>query len=330
MWMTGTTRAVLGTVSLLVLLAADSPGTAGELKKAEPARDFLGDSLPAGAVARLGTTRLRHKSTTSLRFSADNKELATTGIAWDSHGKTVSAIRWWDAATGRLLRELQFPGQVFNWAALPDGKRLALGVEDDKGSRIVLWDLARGKEIGGPLMEHAGEILFLAVLGDGNTLVCHDESDKGFCFWDLKKRKKIKTLLPIRSRNKDYMTYTQALSRDGRRSAWHFATFETEKDKSPGKIDGEFIQVIEDGKKKVYENKIDEKKDHLTSGTQLALSPDGRWLAWATNEQFPQIVDLDTKKTITPFPSPKGLGYCTWTFARFPEQVASPAFFLAG
>jgi RNA polymerase sigma factor (sigma-70 family) len=62
-----------------------------------PAADALGDPLPAGAVARLGTRRLYgFYSPTWATFSPDGKKVAARGF----FGITV-----WDAATGRMVLE---------------------------------------------------------------------------------------------------------------------------------------------------------------------------------------------------------------------------------
>lgn len=58
-------------------------------------RDDFGDPLPAGAVRRLGTIRLRHGGTVrQLGFSLDGEAIAGKGMASPS-------LRAWDAATGR-------------------------------------------------------------------------------------------------------------------------------------------------------------------------------------------------------------------------------------
>src|SRR4051812_9256184 len=59
--------------------------------KSQPAVDSRGDALPAGALARLGTTRLRHGGdVTFIAFGRDGKTLVTA--AQDG------TIRVWDLA----------------------------------------------------------------------------------------------------------------------------------------------------------------------------------------------------------------------------------------
>jgi WD40 repeat protein len=71
-------------------------------------------------------------------------------VAFSPDGKTLAAatyparLRLWDAATGRLLRELSgHRRQIYALAYAPDGKALAAG--DDAG--VHLWDPAAGKEV---------------------------------------------------------------------------------------------------------------------------------------------------------------------------------------
>ena len=77
--------------------------------RGDPPTDRYGDPLPAGALSRLGTTRLRHANRVhALAFSGDGKVLAAGDIAMSSHrglgwgGRQLEgAIRLWDPTTGR-------------------------------------------------------------------------------------------------------------------------------------------------------------------------------------------------------------------------------------
>src|SRR5262245_9358850 len=158
----------------LVILLAAAPAPA-----AEPRRDPYGDPLPTGAVARIGTARLRHAGSgpqvSSVAFSPDGKSLASAGrdsvcvweaatgkqllevkadygptaVAFSPDGKAI-AVGLWDggvrvlaAATGQQRVELKLRlNQVYAVAYSPDGKVLAAA-----GNRVGLLDAATGKEL---------------------------------------------------------------------------------------------------------------------------------------------------------------------------------------
>jgi WD40 repeat protein len=108
-----------GLLALALLFVLGEP-----LRPAPPAKtDQYGDPLPEGALARLGTVRLRHQHVHQVLFAADGKSLYSLGGDY--------TIRHWDAGSGRELRRIY--GVEEGWSLggpltlSPDGKTLATG-----------------------------------------------------------------------------------------------------------------------------------------------------------------------------------------------------------
>jgi WD40 repeat protein len=108
----------------------------------EPAKlDHHGDPLPQGALARLGTTRLRHKGwVLALAFSADSSVLATTGMD--------DAVCLWQVSSGKKLLERKVQDYKLNYldsiAISPDGKLLATVARSDSPDEATLHVLNAG------------------------------------------------------------------------------------------------------------------------------------------------------------------------------------------
>ena len=217
-----------------MLLDFWAPAPAPSGKRQPPPFDRQGDPLPTGAVARLGTSRLRHpESISSLAFSPDSKRLASGGggivRVWDAgsakeilrfsgakrnyaplvfapDGKAVvgidqdQAVCFWDASTGKVMRRVigKKGLTTVNFALSPDGKYLAIN-----SGNVTLWlaDSATGKDISPPGLSGAGGYLHFS--RDGQRLFA------GRVIWDLKNQK------AVHLETKEFVS-SAALSSDGK------------------------------------------------------------------------------------------------------------------
>ena len=66
--------------------------------------DVYDDPLPGGAVARLGSVRLRHAGLSDFVFLPDGKTVLSAG--------SDRVLRFWDTATGRLVRAVKLQGSA--------------------------------------------------------------------------------------------------------------------------------------------------------------------------------------------------------------------------
>jgi RNA polymerase sigma factor (sigma-70 family) len=132
----------LATGSLLALMPRTSPPVrtaAAPLAQQPAAPPSLEEPLPAGALARLGSTRFWHgHKVRALAYSKDGKILASAG--------TARPLCLWEADTGRLLHCCgTTEGTSTNSVSLsPDGQYVASVVGLDV---LGLWSVKTGKKV---------------------------------------------------------------------------------------------------------------------------------------------------------------------------------------
>jgi RNA polymerase sigma factor (sigma-70 family) len=202
-------------------LGEDKPPPTPGSAKPQARLDRAGDPLPAEALSRLGTTRLRHGGHIfSVAFTPDGETLVSEG---------EDGLRIWEAATGKQIRRVGngWCGGIETLSISPDGKlvtmllpaEVSVGLLEIATGRIVqrfskrrvhslcfspdgkmlatlgypsseieLWDPATGRVLGslkGHQNQHwSDEVRSAMFSADGKTLVSGGD-DRTIRFWDV-------------------------------------------------------------------------------------------------------------------------------------------------
>jgi WD40 repeat protein len=169
-----------------------------------PRTDLYGDPLPEGAIARMGSIQLQHAGQSDFIVLPDSKTILTAG----GH-----AVRFWDIASGRLLREVKLQGSFAPGRSAtpsPDGKILA-GLDRNQ---LILWDIDSGKQIKTLPVAKGEQWAGLYFSPDSKTLILATWKPQ-VILWDWKKGSDRRIALPLRKIGMD-STFHTCVSPDGK------------------------------------------------------------------------------------------------------------------
>src|SRR5262249_19570146 len=137
-------------------------------RKPDPAANRPADALPEGALARLGSGRLRHGAPVSdLAFAPDGKRLVSAG---------TERLRVWDAATGRLQHRFRVGGDTPG-PAFSAGGALLTSHSPVGEDGCLLLDIARGTERRRLALRAPAVALTTMAVSAGGRLVAVAEPD---------------------------------------------------------------------------------------------------------------------------------------------------------
>src|SRR5438045_1268352 len=129
---------LLVSAAALVLAGLCLRGDDAPMEAQKTRSDRQGDTLPAGARARLGTVRFRNGAGIfTIAFTPDGKMLAVPA-------GPEQPIRLWDVVTGKEIRSVGKPQTLVESLAFsPNGKVLAT----KSAATVQLWDVHTGQSI---------------------------------------------------------------------------------------------------------------------------------------------------------------------------------------
>jgi WD40 repeat protein len=260
------------------------------------ARDVDGDPLPAGAIARLGTTRFRIPRGEGghgfmALFTPDQKEVAL--LAGDS-------LHFIDASTGKLVR--QFEELARHVAVSPDGKTLVTAdTEAQNGTSLTIRDWPSYKEISVIRYSDTATVTSLAFIGPKTLVTTNDDNTVRQWSLDSKKETLRKPFFG------NFRREGAQLSADGKvvavKDGLRLYLWEWQSDKPPRQI----------------------KSAEYTFGT-LAFSPDARTLATVNTRWAIHLWDVPTGRLLRRLHSPDVESFYALVFSPDGRTLATTTY----
>jgi hypothetical protein len=184
---------------------------------------------------------------------------------------------WVDLPSGKLQSAWEGIGRnATSMDFTRDGKRLAIAQED----AVRVYDLASAKEISSIKSEDAkGKMSGMVISKDGKTIITGDEQESGLALFDLESGKLLTTL---KSDVKGLISIKRG--RDSDLMVTNHSNYKA---------------VVWDLKQNAVKGVIPTKeKGGYSSGTKIAVSPDGRFIAAAAGDDGASVWSTDDSKLV--------------------------------
>jgi RNA polymerase sigma factor (sigma-70 family) len=300
-----------GSASFPVAGAATEPAvTEPQSKEIPVVKDGFDESLPAGALARLGTLRWRHGGpVTMIALSRDGKTLVSSA--------DDRLIHVWEYATGKELLRLG-PGKI-DLSALPPGTTgtisrnlvaSAVAVASDGMllathfglPEVQIWDTAGNKLQNIPLGKGNSDVGALAFAPDGKHLAVASVSGI-IRLWDLKAEKFVRTMESLPKPGLDADMALQRLARALLMTAARGLMVYS----PDGKTLAAALRDVEEGRSAAKMQFWDVQTGKLTHSLKIAgrpsivapvFSPDSKWFACAKTGGDVIVAEAATGKVL--------------------------------
>jgi WD40 repeat protein len=297
--------------------------------------DCFGDPLPAGALARVGTVRLRHPNFLAfIAVSPDGRYAVSSGASLRGE-LSCQAMHFWDLATARELVEV-CPSAVGGAAFSPDGRWLAFlaaGAKDLSTYQVLVWEVASRKmTVLGliPRANNESNQTRLAFSPDKRLLAVAMAPDMVY-LWDTARAKRI---CRWALGNPPFGVMALAFAPDGRklgclRGSNVLHLFDVPKRKEGARLRLPsysglcWFQFAPSGKEVVYYDLqgvimwyalASGKETHRTNAKLIAASTDGARIALLDQERI-RVWDVESRRQVRAFPVEGQCGYGQYPFA---------------
>ncbi len=135
--------------------------------------DFASQPTSSGPVELRNFIAHTHQIN-SVMFSPDGSQLVTA--SWDG------SVRFWDIASGKVLRNIKYLSSTYSLSFSPDGSQLAIGL---LRGNVVLLEAATGTELRRLPGRENDERSFVIFSPDGSQLATSSHTSGTIRLWDL-------------------------------------------------------------------------------------------------------------------------------------------------